>query len=260
MTLRLTPRLGGAPGAWIGERVRAAVARICDAELAALAGERFVGHLACDDLDTITGLAWPIGLRRRTVRVEGANALPPPGRALFVSFHLSGGFRIFDVLSGLGYRPGLIAAWPVPQEGRYSRALAAARRAYWRRSLPSSVYFVGRDVPRHEARTPALHLRDGGSLVALLDVPVGRLWGRDKVQVPLFGTTMELPLGIVRLATRARIPIVVFDSRLEDGVRALRFHQPIVTTDPEDAMRQAVACLERVILERPWEWHGWLDA
>lgn len=260
MTLRLTPRLGGARAEWVGERVRQTVAEVCDSRVAELAGQRFVGHLACDDLDTITGLAWPVGVRRRAVRVDGADTLPAPGRALFVSFHLSGGFRIFDVLSGLGYRPGLIAAWPAPQAGRYSRSLAMARSAYWRRNLPSRVYFVGRDVPRHEARTPAVHLRDGGALVALLDVPVGRLWGRDTVQVPLFGKTRELPLGIVRLATRARIPIVVFDSRLENGVRALRFHQPIVTTDAEDAMRQAVSCLERVVLERPWDWHGWLDA
>jgi hypothetical protein len=257
LTCHLTPKLGGRRAAWIAERVCAAVALRCDESLAQPAGERFVAHLACDDLDEITALLWPARVRRRAMSVEGATLLPTSRRALFVSLHFSGGARVFDALSARGYRPGLIAAPPVAGSDRYSRVLSKVRAAHWRRDLPSAVYFVGPDVPRAQARTPALHLREHGALVVLLDVP-GRLSGRDTARVRFLDGLMDVPVGMIRLATRAGVPIVPFDARLEDSVRIVRFHEPILTADPDDAAQRTVAVLETVVRQSPWEWHGWL--
>ncbi len=258
---RAAPLLGGARQRHVERAVESAAAELLDdPEQARAAGLGFAASIACDDLDAWTAWLWPRWLRLRTLRVEGTATLPPPGRAVFASFHLGGGFRIYDVLAARGFSPAVLAAPPDPGGNLYDRLLARARFSYLRRELGTRLLPVGPRVPRRELRSPAPHLATGGAVIALLDVAPATVGVHDVAHTVLFGRALEIPAGLLRLAASAQVPVVPFDGRIERGRRVLRFHPPIVSRDVQELAHAIVRVLETVIRERPWDWQGWLDA
>jgi hypothetical protein len=256
LTERLTPRLGGEPLRHVAAAVHSAAERLLgDAGLGRAAAERFAAAIACDDLDGLTAWGWPEGLRQRSVLVEGAGAVQAPEAAVFVSFHLSGGFRVFDVLRRLGFDPTFLCAPPRPGWSRYQRAIAGARLAHLRRTLSVPYVMTGPGAKRAlESRLAA-----GGCIVALLDVAPGTLGLRDFGQGMLFGRALAVPLGLLRLAATTGVRVVPYDGRLEEGRRVLRFHAPVSGPDPDRLLGEVLSVFERTIRERPWDWQAWLE-
>ncbi len=257
---RLTARSAGWSAgqriAWVAAAVEREAARLLgDARLAREAGAGFAAAIACDDLDALTALAWPRSRRVRHTSVEGLEYLPPPGPAVLVSFHLSGGFRVFDVLSACGFRPTFLLAEGRPLDRLYLRTLDRARRRFFRRALDPAWIATGRGA---RARIEE-HLGSGGCVVALLDVAPAVLGLRDEAPATLFGRPLRLPVGLLRIAERQGAPVVAFDGRLEGWRRVLRFHPPARSSAPEACLREVLATFERVIRERPEAWQGWLD-
>lgn len=257
---RLTARSAGWGAAerieWVEATVEREATRLLgDPLLARAAAADFAAAIACDDLDALTALAWPRSKRLRHTSVEGLEHLPPPGPAVFVSFHLSGGFRVFDVLGACGFRPTFVLAEGRPLDRLYLRALDRARRRFFRRSLDPAWIATGRGA---RARLEE-HLRSGGCAVALLDVAPAVLGLRDEAPATLFGRPLRLPVGLLRIAERLGAPVIPFDGRIEGWRRVLRFHAPARSGDAEACLASVLATFERVIRERPEAWQGWLD-
>ena len=260
----LSPRAGYAAAARIvpphaaaiAARVREEVGRtLGEGAPAAEAGERFIASIACDDLDALTAALRRSAWRARGVRVEGGEHLPARGPFVLPGFHFSGGFRIFDLLTARGFVPAFPVRTVRDHPNLYSRALAAARTAHFRRVLGARLIEVG---PGARERLRA-HLGTGGVVVALLDVGPAALGLHDTAEVPFLGETLRLPVGLLRLAHEIGAPVLAHDGRIEDGQRVLRFHPPASGSSPEAVLRSVVATLEGVIRERPWDWQGWLD-
>jgi hypothetical protein len=235
--------------------VTASVATLFREELATEAGATFLASLACDDLDALTAALWPRAWRERSFVVEGASHLPSAGPLVVASFHLSGGFRVFDALVARGFRPAFLR---VPFSGagsRYQRSIEKARALHFRRVLGECLIEVG---PGARERLRA-HLAEGGAVVALLDVAPASLGLHDTTAAVLFGREIRLPVGLMRLAVETGASVLPYDGRIENDARILRFHAPVTGSTPEEILRATVAGLELVIRERPWDWQGWLD-
>lgn len=260
LTRVATPLLGGERLRGVERVVRTHAAEFLgDHPLAEETGRRFAGSIACDDLDGVTARLWPRALRRASLRVEGEENLPPPGRAVFATFHVGGGFRVYDALLERGFRPAVLAAPPAPGGNLYRRAIDRARFSYLRRVLGDGVLPVGPHAGRETVRSPAPHLASGGAVIAVLDVSPAALGLRDALATRLLGRRVELPAGALRLAAGAGVPVVPFDARIERGRRVIRFHPRIESRDPQALLDGVVAAMEHGIRERPWDWQGWID-
>ena len=240
----------------IEARVRDEVLRVLgDADLAQQAGEKFLGSLACDDLDALTAVSWPRFLRQRSFSIEESGNLPASGPLILASFHLGGGFRVFDALLDRGLRPSFLRQPFGGSSSAYERAVEAARSRYFARQLGERLIPVG---PQARTRLQA-HLETGGAAVALLDVAPASLGLRDRARVSFLDREIELAVGLMRLAARLQIPVVPYDGRVEQGRRVLTFHPPHRGSDPEALLRATIGTLEQVVRTRPWDWQGWLD-
>jgi GT2 family glycosyltransferase/glycosyltransferase involved in cell wall biosynthesis len=260
LTCELTPRLGGSRLRYVAEVVQRHVLEILgDPMLAEAAGRGYVPSIACDDLDALTGWLWPRNARLRGLVIEGAEHLPAVGRSVFATFHVSGGFRIYDALCARGFRPAMLGALPERSPSRYQRLVDRSRLEHLRRELDGAILRVGPAVARDAVRSPAAHLASGGAVVTALDVSPAALGLRDVGSTSLFDRAVELPIGLLRLAAGSATPVVPFDARLERGRRILRFHRAITSRDPGEVLAHVVRALEGSIRERPWDWQGWLD-
>lgn len=253
---RLTHALGGERVRYAAAAAGAAAADVLgDAAAGAAVERRWVAALAADDLDACR--AWArVGDPCGDASLIGAEHLPTPGPAVFTSFHLSGGLAIFEVLRRRGFSPTFLLAPAPPGLGRYGRALRAVRHQYLTRVLERPWIETGPGA----RQTLEQHLEVGGSIVALLDVPAVAVPLRDRAEATLLGRIASLPVGVLRLALARGLPIVPFDAWVdEEGRRSVRLHAAARGVDPAGALRDVVAAMERVVRERPWDWHAWLE-
>lgn len=253
LTARATPVLGGARLAHAAAVAGDAATRLLGDAAGDAVRRRWLAALALDDLDACR--AWArVGPSCADATVTGA-ALPPSGAAVFAGFHFSGGLAVFEVLRRRGFRPTFLRA-PLPAHAtRYQRAIAHARLGYLARVADPPWTETGPGARAALER----HLRGGGAVVALVDVPEDAVQLRDRAPVTLFGRTARLPVGLLRLAGALGIPVVPFDGRVERGERTVRFHLAARGGEPEAVLREVVSVLEGVVRERPWDWHSWLE-
>jgi lauroyl/myristoyl acyltransferase len=241
---------------WIEGVVRREAERLLgDSVRARAAGRGFAAAMACDDLDAVTGVLWPRALRRHSTRVEGGEQLPRNGPVIPVSFHFSGGFRIFDVLAARGLQTTFLMAEGRGNARRYVRVIEGLRRVYLRRWLQPPYVATGAGA-RERLRA---HLAAGGAVVALLDVAPDELGLRDHVVTELFGRPLRLPIGLMRLAASDRIPVIPFAGRIEDGRRVIQFYPALVLDDPVRLLEAVLRTFEGVLRDQPETWQGWLD-
>ena len=292
LTRRLTPRISGDRRRWIGSQVEAAALGLLgDPALAAAAGARFAIEMACDDLDAVTAAWWPEPRRLASVKVEGGEHLPARGPAVVVSFHVSGGFRVFDVLRARGLAPTFLWAPPREAPSRYLGTIQRLRLRHLRRSAAepslasgasrasrassaSSASSASRASPASPASSAVppfvspgpgareqldRHLDRGGVVVALLDVSPASLDLRDHTACRLFARPLELPVGLLRLALRYGAPVIPYAGRLEDDRRVIRFHPHARGESVETLLSSVLATFEDVIRVEPGAWQAWLE-
>lgn len=256
LTRRVTPMLGGERRRFVASVVaEKARSLLGNDALAAAAGDRFVTEIACDDLDAITAVRWNETARLAATKVEGAEHLPDDGPAIVTSFHFSGGFRVFDVLRRHGLRPTFLHAPPrVPPAG-YDRAIGRMRNRHLKATLDPPWVEPGPDARKILGRT----FDQGGVVVALLDVAPALLGLRDFTECRLFGRSLRLPVGLLRMAASQGVPVVPYDGRVENDRRVLEFLAPARGDDAPSMLREILVTAERIIQARPWSWQAWLD-
>jgi lauroyl/myristoyl acyltransferase len=93
--------------------------------------------------------------------------------------------------------------------------------------------------------------------VGLFDVPVEQQ--RNVLLTRLFGRPACLPHGLVYLAVKEHIPVVVYTLALdrETGHRRLRISEPLLMENEKVLMNALVSHLEAAITQDPPAWHNW---
>lgn len=101
--------------------------------------------------------------------------------------------------------------------------------------------------------------RDGKNVTAALDVPFSQT--RDFLPVRFLGQAAAFPKGVIRLATRMQIPIVIFDMSvdLDTGRRTLRISPPLLVADEAAFAQHSAERLEQLVEHDSAAWHMWAD-
>ncbi len=99
--------------------------------------------------------------------------------------------------------------------------------------------------------------RQGHNVTAALDVPLAQT--RGSLPARLFERPAWLPKGVIRIAVRLRVPIVVFSMGLnhDTGARQLRISDPISGNDENELAAHFAQILERLIAADSPAWHMW---
>lgn len=116
----------------------------------------------------------------------------------------------------------------------------------------SKVIYKGGSVPRM-LRT----LRQGKSVVALIDVPPGEVGTCLPVQ--LFQRRAWWPSGLIRLAVSERIPVVAFTVSLDHrtGRRHLNITDPLPAQEQHQLAEALASCFSKAVSQDPPAWHFW---
>lgn len=193
----------------------------------------------------------------RRVSVDGN--WPEQDPFVIVTFHYGSGFwairhlrraghvvqlvrRAFDRTqfgsAWLGYRYAALRTW-------------ATDRAFGKPSVPDDA---------HSLRRMRQTLKNGGSVIGLMDVPVRE--GQNALRVSFLGRTASFPRGLFYLARTANVPIVVYTMRNDktDLTRKLRISSPISSVDEQLAAEAVARVLDAAIVEDSTEWHHWIGA
>ncbi|MDO8881250.1 MAG: lysophospholipid acyltransferase family protein [Coriobacteriia bacterium] len=169
------------------------------------------------------------------------------GPYVYVGVHLGNFDLLGRVLGRSGWRMQVLSV-PDPNGGYQ-----------WQNDMRDEVGFDVTPVSLESLRAAARRLEAGGSVLTGLDRPLPE---PDKVRPRFFGHEAPLPLLHVRLAMRARVPVIAFTApRMPDGRYRLLVSDPIPMegdrVTPEALLANAERCLEpaeRWIAEYPRQW------
>lgn len=173
-----------------------------------------------------------------------------------LSFHWGAGFWALRSLRRSGRRFAGLSVRTDPQSFAGHALLhryALLRNAEVVKTGAHELVYIG-DGPRPMLRA----LQGGVGLLTSIDVPgVG-----GEVPVRLLGRDAQLPSGMIKLAEKARVPIVFFAVWLDPatGRRKLRIREPLHVRDRTEAMTFAAAHLDWMLHTAPAAWHFWAYA
>jgi KDO2-lipid IV(A) lauroyltransferase len=169
------------------------------------------------------------------------------GPYMYVGVHLGNFDLIGRVLGRAGWNMQVLSV-PEPNEGYR-----------WQNDMRAQVGFEVTPVSLESLKVAARRLESGRSVLTGLDRPMPE---PDKVRPRFFGHPAPLPLLHVRLAMRAKVPVIAFTApRMPDGRYRLLASEPISLDlgrpTPEILLSNAERCLvpaERWIAEYPSQW------
>ena len=255
---RVLRRLARVPRLWrnaIGPAWTNAKSYLPDANEASWKCEQRLLRLV-DTTDTYLTLLRGDRWWQRHVDVSGE--WPASGARVFLTYHWGGAHWIWRFLRAHGFDAGFVARRADGRSlgmGRLSHAYASFRGWAMRRIGSRGPLFVGggKSALREE-------LDRGASVVGMLDLPSGSK--QRAAEVPLFGRTARMPVGLAQLAVDAGRPITLFSAGLDPqtGRRTLRIESLALDTDVDEAMRRYAAHLDMRLRERPAFWQIWRDA
>lgn len=187
--------------------------------------------------------------------VDGARGFPGTGQAAVgVFFHWCAGLWSVRALRAAGPRAAVLA-------GRFStRSMGGARLGYLyghlrlkelARAGGRPLIYAPGTVKRALADLAAGHWVIGTPDVPPTETALG-------VPVTLFGRPARFAEGLLLIARRAQVPVVVFTLALDldSGRRELRVLGPFDAHDP-DLLQRVVDTWEGLIRERPWGFTLW---
>ena len=178
------------------------------------------------------------------------------GALITLSFHWGAGFWGLRALRRSGRR---FAGLSVRTDAsmfhgrRLLHRYALLRNAEVIKIGAHDLVYIG-DGPRPMLRA----LQSGTGLLTSIDVPnVG-----GEVPVRLLNREAQLPSGMIKLAEKAKVPIVFFAVWLdpETGRRKLRIREPLLVDDRDAAMRVAASHFDWMLATAPAAWHFWAYA
>lgn len=223
-------------------------------------GEKFFEVMSCDEIDAYAPLVHPWRRLKKWVRVHGEERLVSPGverrGMLLLTFHVGGGSLIFPYLRSRGI-PAHYLSIALPQvrqlAGRVQYTFGRFRLWGIRRAMRRDIIFVGGS--KEKIRQV---LRQGETVVALLDVVPDALHIKDRAEVSLFGRRARFPTGLLTVAAETEAAIVPFFGRVgEDWRRHLSFDAPCRVENVEETLHALVTLLEAYVRRHPQEWHFW---
>lgn len=114
--------------------------------------------------------------------------------------------------------------------------------------------------PSQDLRRLVAVLRDGGQVIAAIDVPSDQVSASVAVQVA--GRTARMPRGLLKIAVERRLPVSVFLTGIDlaDGRRFLRIIPLGVHHDVEALVTSVFSHLDHAIRENPVAWHFWSES
>jgi hypothetical protein len=191
---------------------------------------------------------------RRWVRREGEWPAGT-GPLIAITFHWGNGLFGIRACHATGRRIACLSTRFVPQAVGHLSVVwryGLLRLAECEAVSGAPLLYAG-EAARGMMRT----LQQGDSLLALLDVPPGDVGGG--LPVRLLDRDALLPSGLLKLAQRARVPVVFFalDTDPVTLVRRLRVSEPFVVEEREAALQHAANALDALIRERPAAWMFW---
>ena len=100
-------------------------------------------------------------------------------------------------------------------------------------------------------------LDSGVSVCGLIDTPART--GQRAIATRLFDRTVYLPTGLLRLASEAKVPLVIFSAtpNLADGSRIVRIDAPMPADHMQQLADSAMRHLEERIRALPAAWSFW---
>ncbi len=200
-------------------------------------------------------LTWFRSRRRwlaRHVAVRGA--WPATGAHVGVFFHAGPGFWGVHALRLAGHQSAVLA-------GHYTRrSMGGAFLGFWYgvARLKALQRASGRDLifSPGTLRKATQVLAEGHWVIGTPDVPPENT--RLGQPVVLFGRPAVLPAGLVEIARRAGVPVVIYDTQVDlaTGRRTLTIGEPLAADDPRLLQRIAER-FESILREHPAAFSLW---
>ncbi len=185
------------------------------------------------------------------------DAIRASGRgALIISPHLCG-YPLFPrVLADRFPCSIYLRRSPDPRKHRVNMMVGAAGDGH--------MVYPPADGARSERLFVALRvLREGRGLYLTPDLPRKPDEG---TEVHVLGRRAYFPVGVVIMAMRARVPIVMVDWHWSDGVYRVRCHEPLDVSSSGcrseaagSVLRLFAARMDEVVRAHPEMWWNWLD-
>lgn len=200
-------------------------------------------------------LSWFRSRRRWIARhVDVRGAWPAAGAHVGVFFHAGPGFWGVHALRLAGHRSAVLA-------GHYTRrSMGGAWVGFWYgvARLKTLQWASGCDLifSPGTLRKSGQVLDDGHWVIGTPDVPPENT--RLGQAVTLLGRPAVLPAGLVEIARRANVPIVIYDTQVDlaTGRRTLTISPPIEAGDP-DLLQRIAERFEVLLRERPSAFSLW---
>jgi hypothetical protein len=200
-------------------------------------------------------LSWFRSRRRWIERhVEVRGAWPAAGAHVGVFFHAGPGFWGVHALRLAGHDSAVLA-------GHYTRrSMGGAFLGFWYgvARLKTLQWASGRDpvFSPGTLKKATQVLAEGHWVIGTPDVPPENT--RLGQPVTLFGRPAMLPAGLVEIARRANVPIVIYDTQVDlgSGRRTLSIGAPIAADDPQLLQRIAER-FETILREHPAAFSLW---
>ena len=223
-------------------------------------GEQFFAVRSYDELDAFAVLTHSWRRLEKWIRIEGEENLLPLTRTrqgvLLLTFHVGGGSLIFPYLRSRGLVSHYLSI-SLPQAramtDRIQYTFGWFRLWGIQHLAGHNIIFVGgsKDQIRQV-------LRQGGIVVALLDVVPDALHIKDIAEVSFFGRLARFPTGLLAVAAETDAAVVPFFGRVEEDLhRHLSFAEPQHIGPIGKSLDALVGLLEEYIRRYPQEWHFW---
>lgn len=198
------------------------------------------------------------GKRWRRAHVIETGNWPKPGPCVFLTYHWGAGGWVWPRLRESGFVAHFIA------RRASGRALGMTRLSHWfgslrahslRRSGGAEPIFTGSSADAIEQALDAGH-----GVVGMLDLPARM--EQYAFILPLLGSRVRFPAGLVRIADERKIPLALFSCGLdfESGQRDIRIETLLPGLTSEQIMLRYAMHLESRLRETHAAWQIWREA
>lgn len=176
---------------------------------------------------------------------------PKPGGKILIMGHLGRPIMLSTALGLSGFKTGMLSQ-AVDERNPH---LDKPTRSYLQYKMYYTVKQAGGRWITTEDNLKEMYtaLLAGECLIIMLDLIETN--PARQVHLPFLNGTLKVPPGIIRLAKRTNASLY-YGRALDDNINT-RCAVEVLSTDPEEALRQAASLLENDFIREPWQWWQW---